>query len=119
MSNKGSYESGRKTPFRIVAGRPYQWLVPVIYAVSAVAFVLDLFRDNSLAYGIIYTPLIATAVFHRSRSGLWILSGVACLMVVIGACAPVVDSDLPDMIGNRSPVDLCDQRDGVLRTPCA
>jgi signal transduction histidine kinase len=101
MANTGSYESGRKTPFRIVAGRPYQWLVPVIYAVSAVAFVLDLFRDNSLAYGIIYTPLIATAVFHRSRSGLWILSGVACLMVVIGACAPVVDSDLPDMIGNR------------------
>jgi signal transduction histidine kinase len=90
-----------RTPFEIVAGRSARWLVPVLYVVSGLAFVSDLFRDNRLAYGIIYAPLIATAVFHRSRSGLWVLSTVACLMVLAGAVFPVVDTDLPDMIGNR------------------
>jgi signal transduction histidine kinase len=90
-----------RTPFEIAAGRSARWLVPVLYVVSGLAFVSDLFRDNRLAYGIIYAPLIATAVFHRSRSGLWILSSVACLMVLAGAVFPVVDTDLPDMIGNR------------------
>ena len=78
-----------------------QWLVPTLYAVSGLAFVSDLFRDNILAYGIIYAPLIATSVFHKSRSGLWIISGIACLLVAVGAFFPVANPDLPDMIGNR------------------
>lgn len=93
--------SSMKTPFEIVIGRSSMSLVPVLYVISALAFALDLLRDNTLAYGIIYAPLIATAVLHRSRSGLWVLSAVACLMVVVGAFAPVADSDLPDLIGNR------------------
>ena len=82
-------------------GRSGLWLVPVIYIVSVVAFILDLQRDNTLAYGIIYTPLVATAVFHRRRSGVWVLSGLACVLVISGAAFPTVDPDLPDMIGNR------------------
>jgi signal transduction histidine kinase len=87
--------------FELAAWHFPQWLVPTLYAVSGLAFVSDLFRDNILAYGIIYAPLIATSVFHKGRSGLWIISGIACLLVVVGAFFPVVNPDLPDMIGNR------------------
>jgi two-component system sensor histidine kinase/response regulator len=90
-----------KSRFAILAGRFARRVVPLIYGVSALAFLADLERDNTLAYGIIYTPLIATAVFHRGRSGVWILTAVACVLVVIGALFPVANSDLPDMIGNR------------------
>lgn len=101
MSFTGPAEPGDQTPLLIAAGRSGRWLVPVLYVVSGLAFVFDLCRDNTLAYGIIYAPLVATAVFHTSRSGLWILTAIACLLVVAGALFPVVDSDLPDMIGNR------------------
>jgi signal transduction histidine kinase len=85
----------------IAAGRGGHWLVFVLYGVSGLAFMSDLFRDNTLAYGVVYAPLVATALFHKSRSGLWVLSAIACLLVVVGACFPVVRSDLPDLIGNR------------------
>jgi signal transduction histidine kinase len=75
--------------------------VIALYFVSGLAFLSDIFRDNTLAYGILYAPLVATAVFHRRRAGLWILSAAACLMVIVGALFPVIASDLPDMIGNR------------------
>ncbi len=80
---------------------PREGLFLLIYGVSALAFLADLERANTLAYGIIYTPLIATAVFHRRRSGVWVLTGLACILVIVGGCFPVVDADLPDMIGNR------------------
>jgi signal transduction histidine kinase len=101
MSIAGSFGSARKSRVEIAIGRSARWLVPVLYAVSGAAFILDLFRDNDLAYGIIYAPLIATSVLHERRSGLWILSASACLMVVIGAFFPVVSPNLPDLIGNR------------------
>jgi signal transduction histidine kinase len=101
MPITGPAEPGDQTPGRIALGRSARWLVPVLYAFSGLAFVFDLCRDNTLAYGIIYAPLIATAVFHKSRSGLWNLSFIACLLVVVGAFFPVVESDLPDMVGNR------------------
>ena len=101
MPLTGSTEPGDPTSRRIAAGRSALWLVPLLYAFSAVAFVFDLCRDNTLAYGIIYSPLIATAVFHKSRYSLWVLSFIACIAVVIGAFFPVFDSDLPDMVGNR------------------
>lgn len=96
-----SLESGNKSWLELAARRVVRRLVPVVYLVSGFAFLSDLARDNTLAYGIIYTPLIATAVFHRRRSGLWILTAMACAMVTIGAFFPVIGSDLPDMIGNR------------------
>jgi signal transduction histidine kinase len=96
------FKSGNKKPFQVPAARYAHWLVPVSYAVSGLAFVSDILRDNTLAYGIFYAPLVATAVFHKGRSGLWILSVVTCLMVVVGAFLPAVNPDLPDMIGNRA-----------------
>jgi len=89
------------SPSSIAARRLARRLVPVIYVVSLFAFIADLERANTLAYGIIYAPLIATAVFHRRRRGLWIMTGAVCAMVVIGAFLPVVGPNLPDVIGNR------------------
>ncbi len=78
-----------------------RWLVLIIYVMSALAFLLDLQRDNTLAYGIIYSPLVATAVFHKGRAGLWVLTVLTSLLVVIGAFVPALGSDLEDLIGNR------------------
>ncbi len=101
MPNTDPFGSTGRSWFEVATDRFARKLVPMIYVVSALAFISDLARDNTLAYGIIYTPLIVTAVFHKHRVGLWYLTGVACLMVVLGAFVPMIDPDLPDMIGNR------------------
>lgn len=101
MYSKDSFDLSKKMPFEITTGRWARWLVFAFYAISALAFVSDIFRDNTLAYGIIYVPLVATAVLHKRRSALWILTSIACFMVVTGAFLPMVGSDLSDVIGNR------------------
>jgi hypothetical protein len=69
MPSAGVLALENKSRLAIVAGRSARRLVPFIYGVSALAFLADLERANTLAYSIIYTPLIATAVFHRRRPG--------------------------------------------------
>jgi signal transduction histidine kinase len=102
MKNTDSFESGNRSWLQIASGRFARRLVPLIYVVSGLAFISDMERDNTLAYGIIYTPLVATAVFHKRRQGVWLLTGGTCLMVVIGAFFPALGSDdLPDLVGNR------------------
>jgi len=101
MSQTGSSEAHNRPRFGIAPWGFSGWLVPAIYAASLLAFIEDLCRDNTLAYGIFYAPLIATSVFHKGRTGLWIISVVACLMVIVGAFVPVFSPDMPDMIGNR------------------
>ena len=101
MSSADSLILGNGSRFEGAANRFARRLVPLVYVVSALAFLSDMERDNTLAYGIIYTPLVATAVFHKRRFGLWLLTGSACVMIVLGAFFPVVGSDLPDLIGNR------------------
>ncbi|HET6606824.1 MAG TPA: HAMP domain-containing sensor histidine kinase [Rhodopila sp.] len=81
--------------------RASRWMVPLIWIACGVAFAFDLGRDNVFAYGIVYTPLVCTAVFYRSRRAAWVLAAIAIAMVILGAFLPVVNSDLPDMIGNR------------------
>ena len=93
--------SGHSTPLIAVADRSAGWLVPVVYGFCGLAFIADLIRVDTLAYGIFYIPLVATAVFHRQRHGLWVVTAIACLLVVIGAFFPVADPDLPYLIGNR------------------
>ena len=86
----------------LAKSRLIRLLVPVIYVISALAFVSDLERDNLLAYGIIYSPLVATAVFHQGRTGLRILTVLACVLVIVGAFLPVLNPDLEDLIANRA-----------------
>ena len=88
-------------PWMGFMARYARWLVPLVYLACAAAFVSDLMRANTLAYGIFYVPLVATAVFHEGPRGLWIVTGLACVLVVVGAFFPAVDPDLPDLIGNR------------------
>lgn len=78
-----------------------RWIVPVVYLLSGVAFIVDLTRTNSFAYGIVYAPLVATGVFHGSRRATWLLALVAAFMVAIGAFLPFIDPDLHDLIANR------------------
>jgi signal transduction histidine kinase len=101
MPHTGPSDAGDEPLFEITVERSARWLVPVLYGVSGIAFVEDILRDNTLAFGIFYAPLIATAVFHKARTGLWVVTGIATLMVVVGALLPSVNPDLPDLIGNR------------------
>jgi len=89
------------SPPLAAAGRYSRLLIGAVYLVCGAAFISDVTRSNTLAYGIFYIPLITTALFHKRRTGIWVLTGVACLMVLIGAFAPTIDPDLPDLIGNR------------------
>lgn len=94
-------DHGGTTLPQIAQSWPVRWLVPVVYVISALAFLFDLERDNTLAYGIIYSPLVATAVFHKGRAGLWILTVIAGLLVVVGAFVPAISPDIEDLVGNR------------------
>ena len=101
MAYPNSLPASDKDFSRIATERFARWLVPVLFVVCGLAFLSDLYNDNTLAYGIIYSPLIATALFHKGRSGLWILTAAACVLVVVGAFFPNVNPDLLDLIGNR------------------
>jgi signal transduction histidine kinase len=78
------------------------WLVPTIYAGSIAAFVTDLMSADTLAFGVFYAPLIATAAFHRHRRAIWVLTIVACTMNVIGSFIPDIAKDVWGMIENRA-----------------
>jgi signal transduction histidine kinase len=101
MRHPESALTGQIQPADSRCESPARWLSGALYIIAAVAFVSDICRDNLLAYGMIYAPLVATALFHKSRSGLWILTAATCCMVIAGAFLPAVASDLPDLIGNR------------------
>jgi signal transduction histidine kinase len=90
-------------------GRLARLLVPLIYCAAAVTFVADLLRTNTLAYGIVYVPLIGTALLSRRAWTLWVLTALSVAMVAIGACMPTIDPDLPGLVSNRvlSVLALC------------
>ncbi len=90
-------------------GRVARLLVPVIYCAAAATFAADLLRTNTLAYGIVYIPLIGTALLSRRRWTLWALTAVSIALVAIGAFLPTVDPDLPGLASNRllSVLALC------------
>jgi signal transduction histidine kinase len=77
------------------------WLVPAIYAGCIAAFVADLMSSNTVAFGVFYAPLIATAVFHRDRRAIWVLTAIACAMNVIGAFLPDIAKDVWGLVENR------------------
>ena len=82
------------------------WLVPAIYAGCFAAFAADMTSVNTLAFGVFYAPLVVTAVFHRDPRAVWVLSGIASIMVVLGAIFPSIDPDVGDLTGNRV-LSLC------------
>jgi signal transduction histidine kinase len=50
---------------------------------------------------VFYAPLIATAVFHRDRRAVWVLTTIACAMNVVGAILPDIATDVLGLVGNR------------------
>jgi signal transduction histidine kinase len=84
-------------------------LVPVIFCAAAATFIADLLRTNTLAYGIVYIPLIGTALLSRRAWTLWALTALSITLVAIGAFFPTVDPDLPGLASNRllSVLALC------------
>lgn len=77
------------------------WLVPAIYAGCVIAFIADVRSSNTLAFGVFYAPLILTAVFHRDRRAVWVLTVIACAMNIIGAFFPDIAKDVWELVGNR------------------
>jgi signal transduction histidine kinase len=84
-------------------------LVPVIYCAAAATFLADVLRTNTLAYGIVYIPLIGTALLSRREWTMWALTAGSITLVAIGALLPNVDPDLPGLAVNRllSVLALC------------
>ncbi len=78
------------------------WLVVTIYAGCLTAFIADLASANTLAFGVFYSPLIVTAVFYRDKRAVWVLTTVACAMVVVGSFFPTLAIDVRELIENRA-----------------
>ncbi len=78
-------------------------MVALVYILSALAFVFDLLRVTTLAFGIIYAPIIATGLMYKSRNAVWVLCALASVAVTVGAFIPYVpvDDEMYDLIGNR------------------
>jgi signal transduction histidine kinase len=94
---------------RAIAGRHglwTTWLVPAIYAGCLAAFVADLTSADTLAFGVFYVPLVATAVFHRDKRAVWVLTLIACAMVIAGMFIPSIAADLRGLIWNRA-LSIC------------
>ncbi|MFL5285779.1 MAG: sensor histidine kinase [Rhodopila sp.] len=62
---------------------------------------MDISRVDTLAYGIMYLPLICTALLSRRRWILWALTSLCLTMTAIGVFFPSVNPNLPDLIANR------------------
>jgi signal transduction histidine kinase len=77
---------------RVAWQRWVRWLVPLIYFGVFVAFVADIFVEVFfIPFGILYIPLVCTAVFHRNQRSAWWLAGLACTMAVLGFFFPIIN----------------------------
>ena len=82
------------------------WLVMAIYAGCLIAFVTDLTSVDTLAFGVFYVPLVATAVFYSDRRATWILAAIACAMVIVGTFIPSIAANVHELVWNRV-LSLC------------
>jgi signal transduction histidine kinase len=76
-------------------------LRPVIYVFCAAAFVADVTHSDILAFGVLYIPLVGTAVFHRDPIAAWWLAAIATTLVVIGFFSPGLDTAVVAALTNR------------------
>ncbi len=79
-----------------------RWLVPVVYLGCLLAFLADVTVDEFyLPFGILYIPLVCTAVFHRDPRWVWRLAGLATVMAIVGHYLPEVPRDVGRAISVR------------------
>jgi signal transduction histidine kinase len=77
-------------------------LQPLIYVGCGLAFLKDLTQSDTLAFGVFYVPLVSTALLSRDRRTVWVLTGVAMAMVLVGTFVPELNPRYYELIGNRS-----------------
>jgi signal transduction histidine kinase len=71
--------------------RRIRWLVPVVYVGCLLTFIADVTVDVFyIPFGILYIPLVCTAVLHRDARVVWWLAAFASVLVVIGYFYPDV-----------------------------
>jgi signal transduction histidine kinase len=100
MADRDSLGNG----YLVVATRHGVWaklLIACIYAGCLAAFIADLMAADTLAFGVFYVPLVATAVFYRDRRAVWVLAGIATAMIIIGTFVPYIYPDIGDLILSR------------------
>ena len=66
-------------------------LAATIYVACAGAFAADLTQDITWAFGVLYIPVVFTAVFYRPPQTVWWLAAAAVAMVLIGDAFPALD----------------------------
>ena len=82
--------------------RRIRWLVPVVYLGCLLSFIADVTVDIFyLPFGILYIPLVCTAVLHRNPRVAWWLAGLASVMVVIGFFLPEIGPRIDRALTNR------------------
>jgi signal transduction histidine kinase len=76
-------------------------LRPLIYLGCGLAFLRDLTQSDTLAFGVFYMPLVSTALLSRDRRTVWVLTGVAAAMVLVGTFLPDVNPHYYELVANR------------------
>ena len=82
-------------------GRLAAWLTAAIYLGGLAAFITDINSANSVAFGVFYTPLVATALFNKDRRTVWALAALACVLNIVGAFLPHIAHDVHNLVLNR------------------
>lgn len=78
-----------------------RWVRLAVYLFCVAAFVIDVTHDDTLAFGVLYIPLVATAVFHRNPMAVWWLAAIASAMVIAGFVIPGGNPDFAGSLANR------------------
>ncbi len=87
------------------SGHPWHaWVAGVIYLACLAAFVGDLTHDITWAYGVLYIPLVCTAVFYRDPDTVWWLAAIAITLVILGCMFPVVDFGIRSLVNRALPI---------------
>jgi len=105
-------ETRRANSLAIAAGpaerRSYLtcWVALTIYIYCLAAFIADITSINTLAFGVFYVPLVATAAWYKGRGTVWLLATLACAMVIVGMFIPSFDPDQSGLVMNRT-LSIC------------
>jgi len=96
-SDEGNLDQTTQRPAQVWS----RWLRLLIYVFCAAAFVADVTHQDILAFGVLYIPLVGTAVFHRDPMAAWWLAAIATTLVVIGFFAPGLETVVVAGLTNR------------------
>lgn len=76
-------------------GKWTRLLVPLIYLGCLIAFYTDITEEIFFfPFGVLYIPMVCTAVFYRDPRSAWWLAGLASAMAVIGFFLPKITPEV-------------------------